>query len=244
MQSSICPSTITGASLDHPTRWAMGSGLKNRMTWVGLSCRPVHCQTAFMFDWPLSGVRVGMWGALLLAGAAFAGGGWKLHSISSPWAGLKLITGVGHSLVNVVSPLAPKTLERIWVPVQLAVPSFLVLVLLVSPVHYFHSQCTPGLTPGGYSCGLGWSVKGLLLPLWEFGQWLGCYCYCVPFCNPSPGGYFAHSEGLLACPVLVRVAMSLAICCPNSAIPSLESVATLALALTLSWISSFLLSAL
>ena len=48
--------------------------------------------------------------------------------------------------------------------------------------------------------------------------------------------------GLLPCPALVRAAISLAICCPNSVTLSPESVATAALALTLSWISSFSLS--
>ena len=46
-------------------------------------------------------------------------------------------------------------------------------------------------------------------------------------------------EGLLPCPALVRAAMILLICRPCSAVPSPESVASMALALTLSWISSF-----
>ena len=50
--------------------------------------------------------------------------------------------------------------------------------------------------------------------------------------------------GLLPCPALVRVAISLDIWFPNSVLPSTGSVVTTDLALTLSWALSFLLSAL
>ena len=64
---NLCPSSITGTSLDHPTRWAMGSGFKNGMTGVA-SHRPV-CLDAFMLaglclglGWECKGPTVG-WGA-------------------------------------------------------------------------------------------------------------------------------------------------------------------------------------
>ena len=69
----------------------------------------------------------------------------------------------------------------------------------------------------------------------------------TPLC-PSPPmaslGLFGALAGLLPCPALVRVAISLAICCPNYVVPSPESVVTAALALTLSQISLFSLSVL
>ena len=57
-------------------------------------------------------------------------------------------------------------------------------------------------------------------------------------------GATQHTRGVGALPSLGQAAMSLAIYCPNSAVLSSGSVATTALAVTLSRISSFLLSAL
>ena len=48
----------------------------------------------------------------------------------------------------------------------------------------------------------------------------------------------------LTCPALVRAAINLAIWFPSSVVPSMGSVVTIDLALTLSWASSFLLSTL
>ena len=63
---SFCPSMITGASLDHPTRWGTGSGFKNGMAGV-VSHRPVHWAALMLaclclgLEWECAGPTVG-WG--------------------------------------------------------------------------------------------------------------------------------------------------------------------------------------
>ena len=111
------------------------------------------------------------------------------------------------------------------------------LLWLLLTVPWPPVPCPVGMLWAGVIC------PGPLLPLWEFG-WLGVL---LPFWSlpwPLSQGLLGSLEGLLPCPALVREAMSLAICCANSAIPSPKSVATVAVVLTLSQISSFSLSAL
>ena len=69
----------------------------------------------------------------------------------------------------------------------------------------------------------GMVCPGQPLPLWELGQ-LGVLLLWHPLPQPLSWGLPGTLEGLLPCPALVRAAMSLAICCPNSAIPSPRSV--------------------
>ena len=57
----FCPSMITGASLDHPTRWTAGSGFKNGMT-KAVSHGPV-LWAALMLAGLCLGFGVGMHGA-------------------------------------------------------------------------------------------------------------------------------------------------------------------------------------
>ena len=66
---TFCLSMITGASLDHPTRWATGSGFKNG-TAGAVSHGPV-CQAG----WSLSRVRVGMHRAYCWLGWLLPSGG-------------------------------------------------------------------------------------------------------------------------------------------------------------------------
>ena len=65
---------------------------------------------------------------------------------------------------------------------------------------------------------------------------------CMSPSMASLSGLLGTLAGLLPCPTSVKEVINLAICCPNSAVPSQHLVATAALALTLSWIS-FSLSA-
>ena len=80
----------------------------------------------------------------------------------------------------------------------------------------------------------------LVWQLWELGQ-PGVPLSAHPLPQALSLGLLGALAWLLPCPALVRTAISLAICCLNSVAPSPESVATTALALTLSQISSFLL---
>ena len=83
----------------------------------------------------------------------------------------------------------------------------------------------------------------LVWPLWELGQ-PGVLLSICPLPWHLCLGPFGALAGLLPCPTLVRVAISLAIWCPNSMVPSPGSVVMAALDLTLSQVSSFYLSAL
>ena len=87
---TFCPSMIIGASLDHPTRWATGSGFQNGVTEV-VPHGPI-CQAALMLaglcpgsGWECTAPTVG-WVSLFQWGS-------EPHSLSSPWAGLKLTLG-------------------------------------------------------------------------------------------------------------------------------------------------------
>ena len=74
---TLCPSTITEALLDHPTRQARGSGWLPLDLYIELP----SCWLAFV--WRQNGNARG----LLFARAAVVSGG-ELHTLSSPWAGL------------------------------------------------------------------------------------------------------------------------------------------------------------
>ena len=73
---TLCSSTITGASLDCPIRWGIGSGFKKGMTWVA-SYGPVH-QATFMLaglgpglGWECEGPTFGWGGCCWWGWAAF-----------------------------------------------------------------------------------------------------------------------------------------------------------------------------
>ena len=91
---TLCPSTITGASFNHFTIWAIGSGFKKGMTGLA-SHRPVH-QAAFMLPgrgpglgWEYEGPTVGLGGCC-----------WQgvncIPLVHPSW--FKADAGVGHSL--------------------------------------------------------------------------------------------------------------------------------------------------
>ena len=91
-----------------------------------------------------------------------------------------------------------------------------------------------------------WTEVVCLRPVqsvWELGQ-PGVLMYICPFLWPLCLGLLGTLVGLLPCPALVRAAINLAIWCPNSIVPSAGSVVMADLAFTLSWASSFSLSAL
>ena len=197
---TFCLSTITGASLDHPNRWATGSGFKKGMTGAA-SCRPVH-QATFMLaglhpelGWECEGPTVG-WGNCCQQGVTHIPSGW-----------LKAVAGVGHSLAMWPHPWHLKH-WRVWVP----------------PIGHALPPCTRPLSIASISsapCPVGklWAgvvCPGPLLPWWELGDW-GATTIAFPPMALFPGATWSL-EGLWPCPALIKAAMSLAICCPNSAI--------------------------
>ena len=119
---------------------------------------------------------------------------------------------------------------------MLVVPSCLALVLwLFCP--WFLLMATHVLWP----LGVLWSrmvCPRPFWPLWELGQ-PGVPLSACPLPWPLPLGLLGALAGLLPCPALARAAISLPICFPTSVVCFPEFVATTALALTLSWISSF-----
>ena len=129
--------------------------------------------------------------------------------------------------------LAPKALERVGVSPVGLLPSVSPLIVL-SLVSTYYSPCT-------MACRFP-AVWGSLSRTSPAGGSQEYPCLSVPFHGLSPWGYLGHWLG--SCPALVRVTISLAICCPNSVVPSPKSVVTTALTLPLSWISSFSVSAL
>ena len=87
---SLCPSTMTDASLDHPTRWVIGSGLRKGMKGVS-SCLSL-CLVAFIFTdlgpglwWECEGLTVSLGHCHCLGGGP--------HSLRSPQTGLKWMLG-------------------------------------------------------------------------------------------------------------------------------------------------------
>ena len=125
--------------------------------------------------------------------------------------------------------LAPKALERVRVsPVGCA---FLPIFGPLDVLSLVSTYCSP----------LSWLADVLWLMvvcprpvwlLWELGQ-PGALLSVHPFPWPLCLGLFGVLAGLLPCPALVRVAISLAIWCPKSVVPSPGSVVMAALALTL-----------
>ena len=117
---------------------------------------------------------------------------------------------------HVASSLATKVLERIWVPPIGCTPSL--CQFLGCSGHYSQFHCP--LSHAQWVSLQVWMVcPGPLLRLWEFGQ-LGVLLPLWPLPWPLSQGLLGVLEGLLPCLALVRAAMSLAICCPNCAIPS------------------------
>ena len=77
---TFCPSTMIGASYDHPTRQAVMSGFRKRM--AGVTSHLSLCLAAFIF----AGLSLGLGGnarCLLFPWAAVTGQGGWLHSLSS-----------------------------------------------------------------------------------------------------------------------------------------------------------------
>ena len=108
---TFCPSTITGASLVHPTRWATGSGFKKGTTEVA-SCVPVHWATLIQtslcwgLGWECEEPTVG-WGSCCQG---------VNHIPSVPPSWFKAMAGVGHSPVMWPHPWHLKH-WRVWVSI-------------------------------------------------------------------------------------------------------------------------------
>ena len=82
---TFCLSTITGASLDHLTRWAIGFGFKKKKEWA--SCGPVH------------------WAAFMLAGLCLALG-WECEGPTVGWGDCHQ-WGVSHITLVLLAGLKP-----------------------------------------------------------------------------------------------------------------------------------------
>ena len=221
-------STMMGASLDCPTMWAIGSGFKNGIVGV-ISCGPVH-QAIFILasldlglGWECERPIVG-WGSCHWWG-------WATF-LQSPLGWFKADARIGHSLA--ILPLTSKTLGSQWLatPSPLILGSWLPLALPWFPVP--STQCPDSRLWAGVI----WS--GPPLPLWKFG-WVVVLLSLHP--HPWP-----HSQGLPGhwryhCHVWHESGWPLSW---QSAVPSQPcppgSVVTIVLALSFSWVSSFLLS--
>ena len=180
---------------------------------------------------------MGLFNGLPSCWLAFVQGlGWECEGLTVDWGsccqwGMSCIPLVPPGWLK---PLLGRALERIWVP-----PIGCALPPCTSPLVTLSITFISG-APAPHPVGKLWDgvvCPGLLLLLWEFG-WFGVLLPLHPHLQSLSQELFCILEGLLSCPALVRAAMSLEICCPNYAVPSPESVATVALALSLSQISS------
>ena len=100
----------------------------------------------------------------------------------------------------------------------LAVPWCLALVSWLLPlISTYCSPCPMACRCPGVWCSLsntGPAIMG------AGAAWSTPVCPLLPW--PLSLGLFGALAGLLPCPALVRVAISFAICCPSSVVPSLE----------------------
>ena len=193
-----------------------------------LSC--FHCGQ-FWF-----GISEEMLGACCWLLCLVLAGGWATFSWFSPdW--FKDFAGVTHSQAMWPQPWHLKHWRELG--------SFLFEVPSLDP-------CVFGPWPPVVVVPVSWPTEVLqaeavsprpVLPLWELGQ-PGVFLSICPLPWPLCLGLFGVLVGLLPCPALVRAAINLAIWFPNSVVPSTSSVVIADLALTSSWASSYLLSAL
>ena len=124
--------------------------------------------------------------------------------------------------------LASKTLEGLGVP-----PVVCTLMPSISPLTAL-PLISITIAPVPWPVGVLQSravCPRLVWLLWELGQ-LGVHLSAFPLPQPLSPGLLWVLAVLLPCPTLVRAAINLPICCPNSVVPSPELVATAALALT------------
>ena len=227
-----CLSTITGASLECPTKQAMGSGFRKGQGWP------------LVFFWAtLSMVSFGLgsgrehWGPTVGCCGRCQ---WEVgpQSLSSPQTGLNLCWGTTFPS-HVVPTLASEALEGngvfpIW-SASLAIFGCLGILSLASS------------GGGGPHSTQVLSVEAVcprtVQPLWELG-WPGMFLSVHPLPQSLCLGLFGALLGLLPYPALVRAVISLTIWFPNSVVPLTGLVVTADLAISLSWASLFLLSAL
>ena len=134
---TLCPS-ITGASLDHPTRQAIGPGFKNRM--AGAVSLGSVCLAAFilsglcsMLGWECMGPTAG-WSGLCWQGLG------HIPLVPPDW--FKADAGVGHSLAMWPHPWHLKHWREFGSHL-LAMPSLLVtwLLWLLLPVPWLPVPC-------------------------------------------------------------------------------------------------------
>ena len=223
-----CPSIITGASLECPTRCAMGSGLRNG---IGATCcHPPSLLPSYGSVWDQGqGGNVAIYWLWVVAG-------WTTF----PWFPSSLFNGfarVAHSLAIWPQPWHLKHCR--------VLESFTFWVLPWAPV-------------GAWVLPLLWEAVATLLaaeelwaevfwprpvwPLWELG-WAGVFLSICPLPWPLCLWLFGALVGWVSCSVLFRVPSSLAIWLPSSFEPSVTSVAADDHALIFSLASSILLSA-
>ena len=224
---TFCPFTISEASSECPATWAIESGLRKGTG--AASCCPI------------------IWAALILVSFGLGSGRkcrgptvgccWGVGCIPSvPPDWFKAVAGVAHSYAIWPQP---------WQHWKVGVPpvghTFMLSIIPVTALPLISTYSSPCPTASSVL----WSGEvcpGLVWPLWELGQ-PGVSLSAHPLQWPLSLGLLGALAGLLPCPTLLNAAINFAICCPNSLVPSPESVTTAALALTLSQISSFLLSA-
>ena len=165
--------------------------------------------------------------------------GVRPHSLGFPLTGLKFWQG-GAFLSHMAPTLGSKALERAGVhPVGCAFLSIFSPLAILSLVS---TCCSPHAVSS--RCAVDWgdlSQTSLAV--------MGAGAARSALVHPSPPiasllGLFGALAGLLSCPALVRMAINLAIWCPNSIVPSTGSVVMADLALTLSWATLFSLSTL
>ena len=199
---TFCPSTITGASLDHLTGnriWAQ--------EWNGWGSFSGVCSSGCLHvSWFMSWVGVAMCKAYCWLGQLSLAGGWATF----PQIPLDWFKADGRAFpCHMAPPLAPKALEGIWVPpISCALPPCAspLATLATALVPWLLVPCPVSKLWGEVVC------SELPLLLWEFGQ-LGVL---LPLWPPQPlsQGLLGTLEGGLPYTALVRAAMSLAIYCP------------------------------
>ena len=230
---TFCPSTMTGALLDHPTRWTIGSGFKNGTARV-TSHRPV-CQTVFI----LASLGLGFWweceGAYCCLGQLLLGVS-CIPLVPLGW--IKADTGVGHSLAMWPQHLKHWRESGSWwpaAPSPLSLGLQITLITAQAPCAFYPTLC-------GQTAGQNHLVRATPTIT---GVWMtrGAPPTASPICGYISRDYLMHWWD--CCPIWSGsgqpwIGQSVV---PAWPFPSLGSVVTVALALTLSQVSSLSLSA-
>ena len=226
--ATSCPSIITGASLEHPIRCAIGSRLRNSMGQLVAIPSSLLPSYGLVLDWG-QGRKVTKFTGCVL---------WGFDYI--PLVPPSLFNGfprVAHSLAIWPQPWHLKHCR--------VLESFVFWALRYTPVDAWvlPLPCEAVVTlPATEELWAKMFWPRPVWPLWELGQ-TGVFLSILPLPWPLCLGLFGALVGQVPCSALFRVAINLAIWLPSSFELSDTSVAADDCAFTFSFASSFLLSA-